>query len=92
MELLLLDSVFGELGRVDDFESLQWTSRYYDVGSYKLILDISAFDLFMSAVYLYRPDSGQLAWIEDILYKVVTAASSSCRSPVGWSSRCWMIG
>ena len=52
MELLLLDSAFDELGRVDDFESLQWTSRYYDVGSYKLILDISAFDLFMSAVYL----------------------------------------
>ena len=44
MELLLLDSVFGVLGRVDDFESLQWTSRYYDVGSYKLILDTSAFD------------------------------------------------
>ena len=70
MELLLLDSAFDELGRVDNFESLQWTSRYYDVGSYKLILDISAFDLLMSAVYLYRPDSGQLAWVEDILYKV----------------------
>ena len=70
MELLLLDSSFDELGRVDDFESLQWTSRYYDVSDYKLILGISAFDLFMSAVYLYRPDSGQLAWVEDVLYKV----------------------
>lgn len=70
MELLLLDNDFNELGRIDDFESLQWISKYYDVGNYKLILSDSFFSLFIQAVYLYRPDCGRLALVEDVAYQL----------------------
>ena len=71
MELLVLDDNFDEIGRVDQFYSLQWTPQYYDVGSFELHCSTDLFSIFDVGKYLYRPNYGDkynLAFIQDIVY------------------------
>ena len=44
MDLMILDASFAPLGVVDAFISLQWTRRYYEVGSFELHTDMACCD------------------------------------------------
>lgn len=79
MELLILDSSFEEIVRIDVFDSLQWTKRYYDFGQFELSCSINYFKELALAKYIYRSDSKELALIEALDYKVDEDGSSSLK-------------
>lgn len=68
MELLILDNEFNELGTIDEFNSLQWTRKYYDFGDFDLECSISFFEMIQQGFYLFR-QGYELAYIEEIKYK-----------------------
>lgn len=68
MELLILDKEFNELGTIDEFNSLQWTRKYYDFGDFDLECSISFFEMIQQGFYLFR-QGYELAYIEEIKYK-----------------------
>lgn len=66
MELVVFNEQFEEMGRIDDFLSLQWTRKYYDVGNFECNLSNEYFSLLDQASYVYRPDCNELACLENI--------------------------
>ncbi|MFV0550370.1 MAG: siphovirus ReqiPepy6 Gp37-like family protein [Anaerorhabdus sp.] len=68
MELLILDKEFNELGTIDEFNSLQWTRKYYDFGDFDLECSINFFEMIQQGFYLFR-QGYELAYIEEIKYK-----------------------
>ena len=66
MELLLLDKDFNELVTIDIFSSLQWTRKYYDVGSFSLECEVKYFSVIDEAKYIYRTDRKQLGVIQSV--------------------------
>ena len=54
---MILDASFAPLGVVDAFISLQWTRRYYEVGSFELHTDMAWYDLLRQGRYVYRNDA-----------------------------------
>ena len=56
MELIILDKNFDELGRVDEFSSLQWFIKYYDIGSFELHCTIDYFPMLDLGTYIFRPN------------------------------------
>lgn len=68
MELLILNDRFEEIGMIDQFSSLQWNRKYYDVGSFELHCSEHYFSLLEEGKYLFRKDATELALIESIEY------------------------
>lgn len=66
MELIVFNDQFEELGRIDDFSSLQWTRRYYEVGDFELNLSNEYFSLLDKGTYIYRKDVNELAILDNI--------------------------
>lgn len=66
MELIVLNNQFEELGRIDDFLSLQWTRKYYETGDFELNLANNHFSLLDQGVYIYRKDVNELAVLNNI--------------------------
>ncbi len=66
MELIVFNDKFEELGRLDNFLSLQWTRRYYEVGDFELNLSNEYFSLLDEGTYLYRKDVNELAILDNI--------------------------
>ena len=65
MELLILDHNYIELGMIDNFESLQWVRKYYDVGEFKLTCSTKYFSLLDQATYIFIKHK-ELAMIEEV--------------------------
>lgn len=69
MDLMILDASFAPLGVVDAFISLQWTRRYYEVGSFELHTDMAWYDLLRQGRYVYRNDAVEVGVIEGLSYE-----------------------
>lgn len=76
MELLILNDQFEEIGMIDQFSSLQWNRKYYDVGSFELHCSEQYFSLLEEGKYIFRKDASELALIESIEYKKALEGSS----------------
>ncbi len=68
MDLMILDASFAPLGVVDAFFSLQWTRRYYEVGSFELHTDMAWYALLRQGRYVYRSDAAEVGVIEGLAY------------------------
>lgn len=66
MDLIILDKNFDTLGSVRVFNSLIWTSRYYDTGIFELHAPADAFELLNTGKYLYRNDRDNLGVIREV--------------------------
>lgn len=76
MELLILNERFEEIGNIDQFSSLQWNRKYYDVGSFELHCSSSYFPLLEEGTYIFRKDAIELGIIESIEYQTSNGNSS----------------
>ena len=58
MDLHIYDSRLNELGIADEFKSIIWTRRFYDVGAFEIQAPMTANNiaLFQKNRYVYRPD------------------------------------
>ena len=81
MELIMLDENFIPCGIIDNFSSLSWTRRYYDVGSFNLQITISDYMKIKNAKYIYSNSFIETAKIEACL------AYRSVRPLQGWCYR-----
>lgn len=68
MELIMLDENFIPCGIIDNFSSLSWTRRYYDVGSFNLQITISDYMKIKNAKYIYSNSFIETAKIEAVNY------------------------
>lgn len=68
MELQIYDSALNELGIVDEFKSLIWTPRFYEVGSFELQAPMTENNiaLLQKHRYIYRPDVEETAFIKSV--------------------------
>ena len=68
MELEIYDSELNKLGIVDEFKSLIWTPRFYEVGSFELQAPMTENNiaLLQKNRYIYRPDAEETAFIKSI--------------------------
>ena len=68
MDIYVLNSEFEEIGVIDVFQSLIWTTRYYDVGDFELYLPATkqALELLTAGNYLKRDDSARVMIIEKL--------------------------
>ena len=64
MELLLLDKEFQICGLIDDFSSLVWNRKYYECGNFSLQTNLSTYNQFKYAKYIYNKDFKETAIIE----------------------------
>ena len=69
MELLLLDHNFEEIGMIDNFVSLQWIRKYYDVGQFILSCSTEYFRLLDEATYIFIKHK-ELAMINEIKMEI----------------------
>lgn len=51
---------------IDAFESLIWTQRWYEAGSFQVVLPISYFPVVQNAVFIYNSDQKNYMVIDDI--------------------------
>lgn len=68
MDLIVYDSELNELGIIDEFKSLVWTPRFYEVGSFELRAPMTENNiaLLRKNRYLYRPDAEETVFIKSI--------------------------
>lgn len=66
MKLIVLDGAFDTLGVISMFNTLIWTPRYYQVGTFELHVPAELFDLLNQGCYLYRNDSTYLGVIREV--------------------------
>lgn len=68
MDLIVYDSELNELGLIDEFKSLVWTPRFYEVGSFELRAPMTENNiaLLRKNRYLYRPDAEETVFIKSI--------------------------
>ena len=68
MDLIVYDSELNELGIIDEFKSLVWTPRFYEVGSFELRAPRTENNiaLLRKNRYLYRPDAEETVFIKSI--------------------------
>ena len=65
---IIMDSSFVKLAPIDDYISLIWTSRYYEVGDFELVVNANKVNmgLFVQGNYIMREDDENVGIIEDI--------------------------
>lgn len=68
MYLIVYDSKLNELGVIDEFKSLIWTPRFYEVGSFELRAPMTEnnIELLRKNRYLHRPDVEETVFIKSI--------------------------
>lgn len=68
MDLIVYDSGLNEFGVIDEFKSLVWTPRFYEVGSFELRAPMTENNiaLLRKNRYLYRPDAEETVFIKSI--------------------------
>lgn len=68
MAFTVLDTEFGNVHRIDQYESSIWTDRYNSYGDFELMMNASKKNLskFPHNYYLHSPDSEHLMIIEDV--------------------------
>lgn len=68
MDLHIYDSRLNELGIADEFKSIIWTRRFYDVGAFEIQAPMTANNiaLFQKNRYVYRPDVKEAGFIRSI--------------------------
>lgn len=64
MDLLLLDKDFQICGLVDDFSSLIWNRNYYKCGDFSLQTNLSSYNQFKNAKYIYSKNFKETGIIE----------------------------
>lgn len=67
IELKILDENFEELGTIDDFASLIWDRKLYDVGSFELHCSQSLFAKLFEGKYLWSKSFVDTAVIQSIV-------------------------
>lgn len=71
MHLAFFGSTFNRISDpIDTFESLVWTERWYDSGSFSLILPTSRYAEAKDAVFIYNSDTETYMLIEEIDYEI----------------------
>lgn len=65
MDVYLLNDEFKITKIIDDFSSLIWRRRYYDVGNFELHCPHTLLADIASAKYVYRPDRSEIGVIEN---------------------------
>lgn len=65
---IIMDSSFVKLAPIDDYISFIWTSRYYEVGDFELVVSANSSNrhLFLQGNYIMREDDENVGIIEDI--------------------------
>ena len=65
---IIMDSSFVKLAPIDDYISFIWTSRYYEVGDFELVVNANSDNrhLFLQGNYVMREDDENVGIIEDI--------------------------
>ena len=68
IEPIIMDTDFKELGTIDDYISLIWTTRYYKNGDFELCLDVDNeyLDMIRKDYYIYREDDENVGIIQNI--------------------------
>lgn len=68
MDVYILNSDFEEIGIIDVYNSLIWTTRYYDSGDFELYLpaSVKALELLTSGKYVARDETARVMVIEKI--------------------------
>ncbi len=68
MEIAVLDENFTVIGQVDEYESLIWTDRYYDIGDFEIYARASLplLMLVQNGRYMQIQDSNKVMFIEDV--------------------------
>lgn len=68
MELQIYDAALNELGIVDEFKSLIWTTRFYEVGCFEMQVPMTDNNLTLLRKnrYIHRPDVNETAFIKSI--------------------------
>jgi len=73
MDLILLDKDFTPISIIDDFASLVWNRKYYDVGNFTLQLPISQYENVKNAMYVYSNEFVETGKIETLNYVSATS-------------------
>lgn len=68
MELIMLDKNFIPCGIIDNFSSLAWNRKYYDVGNFVLQITVEDYMKIQGAQYIYSNSFEETAKIEAIQY------------------------
>ncbi len=68
VELIILNNKFEPIGFIDEFISLIWTRRYYNVGEYELYIDSKYFQLLRKGGYIYSSSFREVGIIETYSY------------------------
>jgi len=68
IELIMLDKDFVPCGIIDNFASLIWTRKYYDVGTFNLKITIADYLKIQNAVYIYSNSFEETGKIEAVKY------------------------
>lgn len=64
VELRILNADFEQIAVIRDFASLQWTPKYYDVGTFALQVGLKYAYLLPDAAYVYRVGTDTLGIID----------------------------
>ena len=72
IEPIIMDTDFKELGTIDDYISLIWTTRYYKNGDFELCLDVDNeyLDMIRKDYYIYREDDENVGIIQNITIEI----------------------
>lgn len=70
---IILNTEFEQLGVIDDYISLIWTSRYYGCGDFEICLPVGSLTannfLIQQGYYIMRSDDRHVGIVEDIKYQ-----------------------
>ena len=69
IELDLMDNQMETTGFIDDFISLIWTRRCYDIGEFELRSSLRDFSLFRECKYVWSKEFEELGVIEEYGYR-----------------------
>ena len=64
VELRILNTDFEQIAVMRDFSSLQWTPKYYDVGTFSMQTGLKYASLLPDALYVYRVGTDTLGLID----------------------------
>lgn len=63
---VIMNTSFERLAVIDDYVSFIWTSRYYAVGDFELVVDSEKMSLFQKDFYVVRDDDENIGIIENL--------------------------
>lgn len=65
---IILDKDFNKIGIIDTYQSIIWTTRYYDHGDFELVLSLNSINFyqFSNGYYVTREDDDNVGIIEKL--------------------------